>query len=180
MFDGRRSQSSRRCKDSPIKLLIGSEFNLLDDIKLVLLAKNRKGYGAICHLISIGRRRASKGEYELRLDDVTNTDDDVAVIWLPDIHALDNQWAMAKRLNRHFGRHLYIGSELGVDGLDHIKGRHCSMVSCRFTNGPLLPAVTFTCITEVASPYSMYCMPSGWAFLYLLQVDICIKTVNGT
>ena len=47
MFDGRRSQSSRRCKDSQIKLLIGSEFNLLDDIKLVLLAKNRKGYGTL-------------------------------------------------------------------------------------------------------------------------------------
>ena len=108
-------------KTHQIKLLIGSEFHLLDDIKLVLLAKNRKGYGAICHLISIGRRRASKGEYELRLDDVTNTNDDVAVIWLPDIHALDNQWAMAKRLNRHFGRHLYIGSELGVDGLDHVR-----------------------------------------------------------
>ena len=101
-------------KTHQIKLLIGSEFHLLDGMKLILLAKNRSGYGTICHLISIGRRRASKGEYELRLDDITNTDDDVAVIWLPDIHALDNQWAMAKRLNRHFGRHLYILSLIHI------------------------------------------------------------------
>ena len=108
-------------KTHQIKLLIGSEFHLLDGMKLILLAKNRSGYGTICHLISIGRRRADKGEYELRLNDVPSIDDGVTVIWLPDIHDLDNQWAMAKQLHSHFGRHLYIGSELGVDGLDHIR-----------------------------------------------------------
>ena len=46
-------------KSHQIKLLIGSEFYLLDDIKLVLLAKTRQGYGEICHLISLGRRRAA-------------------------------------------------------------------------------------------------------------------------
>ena len=103
-------------KTHQIKLLIGSEFHLLDGMKLILLAKNRSGYGTICHLISIGRRRADKGEYELRLNDVPSMDDGVAVIWLPDIHDLDNQWARAKQLHSHFGRHLYIGSELYIDG----------------------------------------------------------------
>ncbi|MFT5794268.1 MAG: error-prone DNA polymerase, partial [Saprospiraceae bacterium] len=52
-----------------LKLLIGSQFFLDDDTHLILLAPNRIGYGQICNLITLGRRRAHKGEYELGLKD---------------------------------------------------------------------------------------------------------------
>ncbi len=48
-------------KECNLKLVVGSEFHLDEDIHLVLLARNRIAYGQICNLITIGRRRADKG-----------------------------------------------------------------------------------------------------------------------
>lgn len=48
-----------------LKLIIGSEVQLLDGPKLVLLACNREGYGNLSQLITRGRRRATKGHYRL-------------------------------------------------------------------------------------------------------------------
>ncbi|MDP1756615.1 MAG: PHP domain-containing protein, partial [Pseudohongiella sp.] len=45
------------------KLIIGSEFNLSQAVQVVLLARNRCGYGQICALITRSRREAAKGEY---------------------------------------------------------------------------------------------------------------------
>ena len=52
-------------KSRQIKLIIGSFLTLDQDTNLILLAKDRQGYGAICNLISLGRRRSKKGEYHL-------------------------------------------------------------------------------------------------------------------
>jgi error-prone DNA polymerase len=60
-------------KEGGIKLIIGAEFVLQDapDIeRLVLLAQTREGYGNLCELITLARRRAEKGSYELMLGDV--------------------------------------------------------------------------------------------------------------
>ncbi len=48
-------------KDRKFKLIVGSEFVLGDGLKLVLLAPDRKAYGALASLITVGRRRAKKG-----------------------------------------------------------------------------------------------------------------------
>lgn len=77
-------------KDLAIKLIIGSEFYLHDDsgscredIHLLLLAPNRTAYGQICHLITQGRRRAIKGEYQLSCKDLESGLDECFAIWLP-------------------------------------------------------------------------------------------------
>jgi error-prone DNA polymerase len=66
-----------------LKLLIGSQFFLDDDTHLILLAPNRIGYGQICNLITLGRRRAHKGEYDLGLKDISFGLDQCLAIWLP-------------------------------------------------------------------------------------------------
>ena len=57
-------------KEAGLKLLIGSEFTLVDGTKLVLLAQNRAGYGNLSALITLGRRRAEKGAYRLTRGDL--------------------------------------------------------------------------------------------------------------
>lgn len=53
-----------------VPLIIGSEFQLDDGPRFVLLVENQTGYERLCALISIGRRAASKGSYSLSKADV--------------------------------------------------------------------------------------------------------------
>ena len=53
-----------------LKLIFGTELTLEEGDKLVLLATDRRSYGAICSLITAGRRRSRKGAYCLHRADV--------------------------------------------------------------------------------------------------------------
>ena len=53
-----------------LKLLIGAEVHPLDAQPVVLLATDRAAYGRLARLLSLGRRRAPKGQCELRLVDL--------------------------------------------------------------------------------------------------------------
>ena len=57
-------------KAGGIKLLIGAEFTLDCGLRLVIIARNRAGYGRLSRLITRGRRRAAKGSYSLGRADV--------------------------------------------------------------------------------------------------------------
>ena len=69
-------------KQSDIKLIVGAEFHLPEGC-LVLLARNRRGYGLISTLITRGRRRADKGKYRLTLDDFAAIDRGCFCLWRP-------------------------------------------------------------------------------------------------
>ena len=70
-------------KQHGIKLIIGSEFNLTENIKLVALAPNRAAYAELSGLISRSRRRSPKGEYCTHLRDVIFHLKRCFIIWLP-------------------------------------------------------------------------------------------------
>ena len=59
-------------KEAGLPLVIGSEFTLGDEVKLVLLATDRASYGNLTQLITRGRRQAKKGAYALSRDDVAD------------------------------------------------------------------------------------------------------------
>ena len=46
-----------------LKLVVGSEFQLLDGLRLVLLVQDQTGYTQLCRLITVGRRATGKGRY---------------------------------------------------------------------------------------------------------------------
>ncbi len=69
-------------KETGLKLIIGSEFTLDDGLRLVLLAQNLNGYGNLCELITLARRRATKGEYRIMRADMDGLADCLA-LWLP-------------------------------------------------------------------------------------------------
>ncbi|MBX3669481.1 MAG: error-prone DNA polymerase [Rhodocyclaceae bacterium] len=51
------------------KLIIGTEIQLANGPRLVLLATNRNGYGNLCELITSARMEAEKGSYRVTADD---------------------------------------------------------------------------------------------------------------
>jgi len=57
-------------KEHGLKLIVGTEFALENGLKVVLLATDRRSYGAIAALITAGRRRGRKGTYALSRTDL--------------------------------------------------------------------------------------------------------------
>ena len=70
-----------------VALIVGTEVQLADGPKLVLLARNQTGYTDICKLITTGRRRSAKGEYHLTCADAQHLGDGVLVLAADDSHA---------------------------------------------------------------------------------------------
>ena len=90
-----------------LQLIVGAEFRLGSepgkDLRLVLLAQNRAGYGNLSALITLARRRSLKGEYRLYRGDFENPGDfacssgalpDCLALWIPGsgASAEDGRW----------------------------------------------------------------------------------------
>ena len=71
-------------KEAGLKLIIGSELNLVEGIRLVALAPSRAAYAELSGLISMARRRSTKGGYRVTLRDVIFHLKRCLLIWLPD------------------------------------------------------------------------------------------------
>ncbi|HIG43629.1 MAG TPA: error-prone DNA polymerase [Gammaproteobacteria bacterium] len=108
-------------KECGIKLIVGSEFHFDEDVHLILLAPNRTGYGQICNLITIARRRAEKGEYQIRLKDIQFGLGQCLAIWLPSASTANstgasNQYGNGDQLKATFKDRLWLGVEIFPDG----------------------------------------------------------------
>ncbi len=96
------------------KLVIGSELRLRSGRKLIVLARSRSGYAALCRLITKARRTAEKGQYALTRQVFEDGLPDCTVIWMPDEQlALDaeDHW-----IRETFRDRLWIAVELLADG----------------------------------------------------------------
>ena len=75
-------------EETGVKLIVGSEFELEDGLRLVLLVQTQMGYTHLCQLITQARRAAGKGEYRITRRDFEAHADAVGVpgifaLWLP-------------------------------------------------------------------------------------------------
>ena len=111
--------------------------NTPDTVHLILLAPNRTAYGQICNLITIGRRRASKGEYQLDLDDLAIAKDQCLAIWLPSYrgnsehadHYNSQNEKTGEKLAEYFKGRLWLGAEIFPDGQETEKYSHVLTLS---------------------------------------------------
>ncbi|MBT7176149.1 MAG: error-prone DNA polymerase, partial [Gammaproteobacteria bacterium] len=107
-------------KESDIKLIVGSEFRLDEELLLVLIAPNRMAYGQICNLITIGRRRAAKGEYRISISDLEVATSQCLAIWIPGKaisgKEKEQHYKSSKKLKDIFGSRLWLGLEVFPDG----------------------------------------------------------------
>src|SRR6056297_1512518 len=97
-------EAARECG---IKLIVGSELRTTDGLHLVLLAPDQAAYGQICRLITIARRRAKKGGYQLERGDLEQDLDRVLMVWKPGETPAE---ADAGWLQLRFGSRLWIGA----------------------------------------------------------------------
>lgn len=96
-------------------LVHGSVFQLQEGFEVTLLAPNREGWGALCQLISLSRRRAMKGQYVLSHRDLTGLSDDLLCLWHPNPYATN--WTDALNcLQYRFKGRLWIAAHLPENG----------------------------------------------------------------
>ena len=94
-------------KQVGLKLLIGAEFNLTEGLRVIALAPSRAAYAELSGLISLSRRRSSKGEYTTHLRDIIFHLKRCFLIWLPDDS--EHQLAYGQQLARLCRDRVWVG-----------------------------------------------------------------------
>ncbi|WP_277961711.1 error-prone DNA polymerase [Pseudomonas sp. RIT-To-2] len=75
-------QAAKACG---LPLVVGSEMRIDNGPKVVLLVENLAGYQSLCQLVTLARRRAAKGEYQVLREDFAQVPlDGLLALWLPD------------------------------------------------------------------------------------------------
>jgi error-prone DNA polymerase len=78
------NEKEENASKTPLKLVIGTELRLENGMKVVLLAQNRQGYGAMCALITRARMRSRKGGYRVEAADFDSGLPGCLVLLVPD------------------------------------------------------------------------------------------------
>ena len=126
-------------KECGIKLIIGAEFALHDAPaidRLILLAKNRHGYGDLCELITLARRAASKGQYLLQVKDLHDAVEgtfpaDCIAIVVPDVLHYDIEKSIAA-IAACFPSACWLGAQISYGSDDDGKLELLEHFSARF------------------------------------------------
>jgi error-prone DNA polymerase len=121
-------RAHQAAKDCAFPLILGTEVVLERDLKLVLLASDRRSYGAISSLITSGRRRSRKGKYSLTRDDVEKLSPSGALaLWIP-----REDFSPAPWLAERFAGACWIAAELHCGPNDHGRLRDLERISSHF------------------------------------------------
>ena len=117
-------------KKHGLRLIIGSEFHLEEDIHIVLLAPNRVAYGQICNIITIGRHQALKGEYKLALSDLEPTCDACLALLIPNERSI--KCNHMPNLRSFFEDRLWISLEMFPDGQSFFQFQNAIALSKKY------------------------------------------------
>ena len=104
-------------KECGMKLIVGAEFKTTDDLHIVLLAPTQKAYAQICGIITTGRMRSPKGEYQLSRSDFVDVSECLA-LWIP---PKDPRLSIAHWLRDLFPQRSWIVLELHRDADDALR-----------------------------------------------------------
>jgi error-prone DNA polymerase len=105
-------------RDTRLPLIVGTEVQLSDGPKLVLLAENKQGYVALCRLITRGRRATEKGDYRLVKADLAEGAPGTLVLWIPEREPNREHGAWVKQV---FGDRAWLAVELHREGDDQAR-----------------------------------------------------------
>ncbi|MEO8111906.1 MAG: error-prone DNA polymerase [Ginsengibacter sp.] len=111
-------------KKNGIRIIVGCHLELLDGLPLLAYPTNRRAYSQLSNLLTLGNRRAEKGECHLYKKDVYQYANDVKFIALPPVELnrlfeFEASFAEALREYRNvFGEDLYIAASRRYHGDD--------------------------------------------------------------
>ena len=113
-------------KEHKLKLIVGTEI-AVEKEKLVLLATDRRSYGAISSLITAGRRRGKKGSYSLSRSDVESlAGTGTLVLWAP------QEEGFALWLRERFSETAWIAAELHCSSGDRARLERLRGISAKY------------------------------------------------
>jgi error-prone DNA polymerase len=88
-------------KEAGIKFIVGARLDLQDAPSLLAYPTDRAAYGRLCRLLTLGQRRAEKGQCTLFLDDVAaHAEGLIFIVLPPDLHAEERIARCASRSMR--------------------------------------------------------------------------------
>lgn len=90
-------------KEAGVRLIAGSSLRRSDGPPLVLLAMNIKGYAALCHLITLGRGQAEKGQSFLTTQQILERSGNDVLLIHPALHREESLPALVS----HFKGRMY-------------------------------------------------------------------------
>jgi error-prone DNA polymerase len=98
-------------KEYGLKLIVGAELHPSDGLPVVVWAPDRRAYGRLCRLLTVGRRRAEKGRCELTVADLASHADGLLAGVVP-LAELDAALAAISIYRDMFGGRAYLLAEL--------------------------------------------------------------------
>ena len=101
-------------KDLGVRFIVGTRLALTDGPDILAYPKTRKGYGNLCRLLTIGKRRAPKGRCDIGFNDVLDWAGDCALIVAGD----ENAARTAAALSKSFPGEAHVGASPRYDGED--------------------------------------------------------------
>jgi error-prone DNA polymerase len=119
-------RAHQAAKQADIKLVVGARLDLQDAPSMLCFPTDRAAYGRLSKLITLGRRRAAKGECEIYLDDVFAHSGGQLFISLPppdfdrdaEPEAGPAYRAHLHRLREMFGRDVWLAARCRYHGND--------------------------------------------------------------
>ena len=109
-------RAHQEAKECGLSLILGTEI-LVESLKLVLLATDRRSYGVISSLITTGRRRSKKGAYSIHRSDLESLcGTGTLLLWIPGEDLTPAAW-----LAERFRGAAWIAAELHCGPSDRAK-----------------------------------------------------------
>jgi error-prone DNA polymerase len=70
-------------KREAVKLIVGTRLVTVDGFEVLTYPKNRQAYGRLCQLLTVGNRKAKKGECHLTFEQILDASEGQIFIALP-------------------------------------------------------------------------------------------------
>ena len=127
----------RAAQEAGIKLVVGARLDLQDAPSLLCFPTDRNAYARLSQLITLGRRRAPKGECEIFLEDVLAQADGQLFIALPPDASGKEYAAHLRHLRDAFGRNVWLAARCRYNGNDAARLWKLAQLSAE-TNVPMV------------------------------------------
>ena len=101
-----------RASQLGIHLIVGSQLSLQDGSEILLLVQNKVGYQNLCHLLTKGHRRSSKGKCKLSWQEIYHSNPGLIALWIgrsePDAPPEGDPERVLEQLESAFEDRLYL------------------------------------------------------------------------
>ncbi len=117
-------RAHKTAKEQGVRLLVGARLDLDDGASLIAYPENRDAYGRLSQLITLGRRRAEKGQCTLYQQDVLDWGQELRLIALAPDQLNDAFCFQLTTLQQAFPNRLYLAATHLKTGLDAQRLHH--------------------------------------------------------